>query len=101
MKFVTKLSPNSHRARRASSSRKQACLPPNPTSRPEYDFHDKGDYIWKGSAETLNMQQEMIKLDVYWLPETDQYLYTIRFLGRCRNNEDNIEPFLWRPNSSC
>lgn len=47
------------------------------------------------------MHQEVIKLDVYWLPQTDQYLYTIEFLGRCRNNEDNIESSSWRPSSSC
>ena len=68
-----------HRARRASSSRNQACLPPAPTPRPHAKFPGAESYIWRGSAETQNMHQETIKLDIFWLPNEDRYLYAIEF----------------------
>ena len=63
------------RARRASSSRRRVCLPPAPTTRPGASFPCKMGYVWRGSAETRNMHQEAVKLDIYWLPSTQGYLY--------------------------
>lgn len=66
-----------HRARRASSSRSQDCLPSAPTTRPiDVCPHELG-YVWKGSAETRNMNQETVKLDVYLLPSTGGNLYLV------------------------
>jgi hypothetical protein len=65
------------RARRASSSRRWACLPPAPTTRPIATNPCEMGYVWQGSAETQNMHHEKVKLDVYRLPLTGGYLYLV------------------------
>lgn len=75
------------RASRASSSRRQVCLPTAPTTRPNAICPHELGYVWKGSAETQNVHQETVTLDVYWLPNEDRYLYVIEFLDPSRSIE--------------
>jgi hypothetical protein len=68
---------NCSRARRASLSRGQDCLPSAPTTRPNAICPKELGYIWKGSAETQNVHRETVLLDIYWLPSTQGFLYVI------------------------
>jgi hypothetical protein len=72
----------SHRARRASSSRSPGNPQPDPTPRPSAAFPGTENYVWKGSAETETPHRVAIRLDVYWLPEADRYLYVVEFPNR-------------------
>ena len=75
------------RASRASSSRRQVCLPAAPTTRPNAICPHELGYVWKGSAETQNVHQETVMLDVYWLPNEDRYLYIIKNLDSARSTK--------------
>ncbi len=72
------------RASRASSSRCQACLPSAPTTRPKAICPHELGYVWKGSAETQNVHQKTVLLDIYWLPSTNRFLYVIEILNNKR-----------------